>query len=116
MSHPFDASMRLKQKAEFDYVFQAKKRISSKNFLVYYRLSLHATEAPRIGVVVSRKKARRAVVRNRIRRIVKESFRLGRDQLPPFDFIVIPKDGILTATAQEWRQCIDQLWARLAKR
>ncbi len=44
----------------------------------------------RVGLSVSKKYAKSAVVRNRARRCFRESFRLLRPRMPAMDFILIP--------------------------
>lgn len=43
----------------------------------------------RLGLAIARKHARRAVDRNRIKRIVRESFRLSSATLPACDLVVL---------------------------
>jgi len=43
---------------------------------------------PRLGIVVSKKTARRAVARNYMRRVLREWFRLNREQLGGLDLVV----------------------------
>jgi ribonuclease P protein component len=56
-----------------------------------YYLLRHGQEEFRLGVSVS-KKLGNAVVRNRLRRVIKEIVRLHSDRIPPgYDFIVIAR-------------------------
>ena len=50
--------------------------------------------APRLGLLVTRQHARRASERNRIKRCVREAFRLEQGQLGPVDLLVRPPYGI----------------------
>ena len=43
---------------------------------------------PRLGVAISKKKVKHAVKRNRIKRIIKETFRTYRLRLPSRDYLV----------------------------
>ena len=43
---------------------------------------------PRLGIVVSKKTARRAVARNYMRRVLREWFRLNREQIGGLDLVV----------------------------
>ena len=53
----------------------------------------------RLGISVPRKITRRAVVRNRLKRLVREAFRLNKAALPRgVDLIVVPRQSKLSAT------------------
>lgn len=69
----------------------------------------------RLGLAVSRKTSRRAVVRNRIKRHVRESFRAIRHELPPRDILVIALPPAAAGTGPELREELDRHWQRLAQ-
>jgi ribonuclease P protein component len=50
--------------------------------------------AARLGVLISRRHAARAVVRNRIKRCIREAFRLEQERLGPLDVLVRPPYGV----------------------
>lgn len=70
--------------------------------------------APRLGLVVARKTLRRAVDRNRIKRVVRESFRLHRADLPPRDIVVMPRQVAGAKPGGTLRESLVQHWKRLA--
>ena len=51
------------------------------------------TGSARLGMLISRKHAARAVVRNRLKRCIREAFRLEQDHLGPLDVLVRPPYG-----------------------
>lgn len=53
---------------------------------MHYRPNIRDTA--RLGIVVAKKLARRAVDRNLVKRIVREGFRLSRGQLPRLDLVI----------------------------
>lgn len=50
--------------------------------------------AARLGLLISRRHASRAVVRNRIKRCIREAFRLEQERLGPIDVLVRPPYGV----------------------
>ena len=83
------------RKADFDAVYQAAKRRTSSHFTVFFR----ANELPFSRYGFSIKKALGgAVVRNRIRRRLREMVRLHRMELPAgWDIVIHPKSSVATA-------------------
>ena len=51
------------------------------------------TGGARLGMLISRKHAARAVVRNQIKRCIREAFRLEQERLGPVDVLVRPPYG-----------------------
>jgi len=49
--------------------------------------------APRLGILISRRHARAATDRNRIKRCIREAFRLEQEKLGPIDLLVRPPLG-----------------------
>ncbi len=77
---------RLVNKADFDRVFAGNQRARTDYLLVMARPNLvgHA----RLGMIIAKRLLPRAVDRNRVKRCVRESFRLTLPQLPACDFVV----------------------------
>ena len=55
----------------------------------------------RYGVICSRKLHHSAVIRNRARRLVTETFRLSKENILPCSIVVIPRRAIFGAKQQE---------------
>jgi ribonuclease P protein component len=70
---PPPRNLRLRRDADIRELFRSGRRLSVPPLTVVYRRT--ALEHPRYGVQVSRRTAKRAVTRNRIRRRVREAFR-----------------------------------------
>lgn len=77
----YPRAARLLRPADFTTLRRSGKRIALKHFHCEYRLN--ETDTARLGMAVSRRVSKLAVVRNRIRRQIRESFRLRRGGLPP---------------------------------
>ena len=105
------AHYRVRHTTEFDQVFKKRKRLYSGNLLTYYRSNQQAH--PRIGVVISKRNLRFAVDRNRVRRVLKELFRLKQHELPAWDLVIVAQRGIGSLKDEELWQCgsnlLDQL-------
>jgi ribonuclease P protein component len=79
---------RLRRASDFAALRNAE-RWQGRHFLLRW-LRLPEGNA-RLGLAVSRKVSKRAVERNRIKRVVRESFRAEREELPALDILVIPR-------------------------
>jgi ribonuclease P protein component len=91
----FPREARLVRRGEFDAVYRAGKRRSSSHFTVFFR----ANELPQSRFGFSIKKALgRAVVRNRIRRRLREIVRCHRLEIPAgWDIVIHPKNSVARA-------------------
>ena len=108
--HP--PSARLRNPADFAALRREGKRIATRHFRTQFRISPDAE--PRLGMAVSRRVSKRAVVRNRIRRTVRESFRLRRTTLPNCDVLLIAQTSAATTTNGELRSDLEAIWNQLA--
>ena len=77
---PFPPGARVRVSAEFQAVFTAGRRLSSSHLRLFAWLRAEAP-VPRLGIAVSKKVDKRAVGRNRIKRIAKEAYRLQKNTL-----------------------------------
>lgn len=64
---------------------------------------------------MSRQRIRRAVDRNRIRRLVRESFRHHASSLPSVDLVVMAGRAATEAANSELTTHLDRLWMRVQK-
>ena len=88
----YPRTARLVRKADFDAVYRNGKRRSSSHFTVF----LKANDLPQSRFGFSIKRALGgAVVRNRIRRRVREAIRLHREEISAgWDFVIHPKANV----------------------
>lgn len=108
----FGPELRLRSKIEFDAVYAGGRRIDDRMFGL--RMKPNDLGHARLGLAVAIKTAGNAVLRNRIRRLVKESFRLAQHTLPAMDFVVAAKNPAREAPAEALRASLATLWQRVA--
>jgi len=80
------------RRAEFEAVYRSGQRRSSQQFAVFYRAN--GKEHSRFGISV-KKALGGAVVRNRIRRRIREILRLARLEIPSgWDMVIHPRGSL----------------------
>jgi ribonuclease P protein component len=84
----FPKSVRLRKRADFLKLFGVPDKFVIKGFLVVWNANELAY--PRLGITVS-KKVGCAVIRNRVKRFVREVYRHHRSLLPPVDINIIAR-------------------------
>ena len=70
----------------------------------------------RLGLAIAKRVLPRAVDRNRVKRLVRESFRHRRQDLPAVDVIVHIRGKKQQGVPASFESCLDEVWRRLAKR
>lgn len=109
LRHPRNA--RLLRPADFAALRENSRRVSSTHFSMQFRAN--AQTGARLGMAVSRRVSKLAVVRNRIRRQIRESFRLTRNSLPAVDILVIARTQAATQPNPTLRAELEILWQAL---
>lgn len=98
---------RLLKAVEFRRVFDKPVKSSDKFFTVLARVN--DVRHPRLGLAISKRNARHAVTRNRIKRVVRESFRLSA-LIDSVDVVVmITANGARAENAMLFRS-LDRHW------
>lgn len=108
--YSFGKHQRLLKPTEFEYVFAQPYRISDCYFTVLARRN--EVGCARLGLVLSKKRVKRAVQRNRLKRLIRESFRTYQHFLQGWDCIVLAKTEasqvhnriLLAAIIKQWQQ------------
>jgi ribonuclease P protein component len=109
----FTPAHRLRHKPEFDLLYREGRRHTDSVFLVLTRPNtlVHA----RLGLSISAKAVGNAVNRNRVKRAVRESFRLNLHRLPPLDVVVNARPPARVASNPLLKRSLEQLWDKLAR-
>ena len=104
---------RLLKASEFKRVFDKAVRSSDQYFTVLARQN--DIGIPRLGLAISKKRAKLAVTRNRLKRIIRESFRNKQHELCGADYIVLAGFKSNRATNSRLIQSLEQHWQKLNK-
>ena len=110
----FARSDRLLRSSEFRLLSRRGKRAAGHYFVLLWvvRTSKEGPKSPRIGITVSRKVGN-AVIRNRIKRHVREWYRLDRDDLRgDVDVVVIARPAAAELGTLETREILREMVQR----
>ncbi|NKF21148.1 ribonuclease P protein component [Solimonas marina] len=108
----FPRRARLLKPAEFKAVFGRGVRIHERGLTAVGAANTLAHA--RLGLAISKKALPLSVDRNRLKRQIREIFRLKHRSLPAVDLVVLAKPGIAQLTAAQRRQSLERLWTRIA--
>jgi len=109
----FTKRARLLNAAHFDAVFKQGKRFTAGGFTAV--MASNDLGHPRIGFAFSKKQAPSSVQRNRLRRLLRERFRLHQAELASVDLVLmlrakLPADHVAVTAAT------NEFWLQLARR
>lgn len=110
----FTKEAKLIKTDEFSSVFNFRKRISAKFLALHYQPNKigHA----RLGLVVGKKIAKRAVDRNYMRRVLREFFRIQQHEINPVDLVIRVQKKFEKEDFIQIKQEFDTLLAKINQR
>lgn len=114
----FPGQAHVRTSAEFARCFAAGKRVNGRLFGAIFRLHDEIDKqtgigVARLGMAISRKVDKRAVERNRIRRLIREWFRHRLTDLPAGDLVITGRPAAKGSSAESIFAELDQLAGRL---
>ncbi len=110
----FRKDSRLLKPGLFRRVFERPVKVHGPGFTLLARDN--GLDRARLGIAVGKKAVKRAVDRNRIRRVVRESFRHHKKRLSSLDIVFLARKGIQTDPKAALGNQLDLAWKRLEKR
>ncbi len=109
----FPPEARLHNAADFAGLRKCREPLRGRFFVI--RHVPGSGDMARLGLAVSRKTSKLAVVRNRLKRTVRESFRQRRAELPVVDLLVITRSAAVAASSEQLGQELERHWAQLKR-
>ncbi len=114
-SYAFDKSKRLLNAHDYKAVFDhAQWKISSKELLC---LAIpNSFDSPRLGLVIAKKNVKLAVQRNRVKRVIRDNFRLHLQDMPNADLVILARRGLSELSNEDLNRLLNKQWQRLSKK
>jgi len=115
----FSRQRRLLNAGDYRRVFdQAEFKVSDQHLLILARPSLHSHS--RLGLVIAKKGIKLAVQRNRVKRVVRDSFRTlctqSNEFSTPLDLVILSRKGLDELDNITLHRLITKQWTRLRKK
>ena len=110
----FTRAHRLLTPADYRRVFQEGIRSADGNLVVLGRSN--GLDHSRLGLAISKKHVKGAVARNRIKRVIRESFRHAETGLGAIDLVVLSRVGLDAISNERLFIILNDHWIKLAER
>jgi ribonuclease P protein component len=103
---------RLRRSADFKRLYATGRRFGNERFSAV--VLANSEGMARLGLSVAARTLRRAVDRNRVRRLIRESFRLHQLRLPAVDIVVGVRNPVREANNSQLRGSLERLWQKIS--
>lgn len=108
----FGKVSRLLTAHDYKAIFDGpSKKTANRHFLILYRKN--SQNQPRLGLIVAKKHVKLAVQRNRIKRIIRETFRKVQCELSNYDIVVLVKKNADTLDNETIHLQLNKLWQQI---
>jgi len=112
-SDDFGHHLRLTRSKDFTRLFRGSSRCADRFFTVLGKEN--DSNAPRLGLAVSKRVASKAVVRNRLKRLAREAFRC-QNGLPDWDFVVIARPAAVAEENNMLKRSLEKHFRQLTQK
>ncbi|NIM29166.1 MAG: ribonuclease P protein component [Gammaproteobacteria bacterium] len=110
----FQRHSRLRTASDFERVFRRAQKSSGEALTVLARRS--GRRSARLGLAIPRRQIRRAVERNRVKRLIRESFRYHQVLLRGLDVVVIGRGALAHKDSEGILRCLERHWQQVSAR
>jgi ribonuclease P protein component len=107
----FPRHFRIITAGDYRQVFTKPKRVSTPELLFLF--SRNQQPNSRLGLAIAKKQLPLAVDRNRVKRLVRESFRIKRCEISSLDIVVMARKSLLNMDNTQIRLQLDKLWRQV---
>lgn len=114
VTYEFNRESRLLTPGHFQAVFSKPLRFGSSHITIL--VTPNSDNNNRLGLAIAKKRVKLAVQRNRIKRQIRESFRLNQHNLPHIDIVVMVKSGTDKLENKEINQQLEKIWRKIIQR
>lgn len=106
----FIKSLRLRRSEDFQRTFRLGNKQKQGSLVIYTKLN--GLDCARLGLSVAKKIIQSATTRNRLKRLIRESFRLNQHRLPEIDIVIVVTNRFVYNN-QVFLCDLDKQWSRL---
>ncbi|MFI4853286.1 MAG: ribonuclease P protein component [Candidatus Makana argininalis] len=110
----FNKKFRLIKFNHFSFVFKNPSIYNTTYIKVLSKYN--KLNYPRIGFLISKKQIKMSYKRNRIKRLIRENFRINKNYLPYIDIILIIKKKISIFKNNDINKLMNKIWVNFNKK
>jgi ribonuclease P protein component len=109
----FPKAVRLISPKDFQHVFSNAKKFANRHWTFIVRPN--NLPYPRLGLAIAKKQLAKAVWRNRVKRLARETFRLHKSRVAGYDIVVLTRHGVQNVDNQTLRNSFLHLLKKVEK-
>ncbi|MBN1378740.1 MAG: ribonuclease P protein component [Gammaproteobacteria bacterium] len=111
MNAGFPRSLRLTDSHEYNSVFSEARRLVTPGLVLLFREN--GLNYDRLGLAISKKHIKQAVLRNLAKRLAREQFRLSQNRFSGVDIVILSRASLCKFDRQQIGQQLISLWEKL---
>jgi len=111
----FTQRFRLLNSSQYEFVF-SNASFKAGNEYILLLASPNSLTYPRLGLITPKKKIKKAVHRNRFKRVTKEHFRVRRDEINSLDIVALAKSNLSMLSIKQQNEVINSAFNILVKK